>query len=629
MTANLGSLLFILATVSTGLLALVPVYERCWKQVLQSGRWFARLVWFQFLCLAGAMGALVYAMANLDFSLQYVFEQTNTLLPVIYRITGTWGGHAGSLLLWTTIVSAWMLVPVLRRKTVQSEHGRLTVAIMAMVSLGFQVLLWLSSPFKVFSGGVPLEGRGLNPMLQDIGLAIHPPTLYIGYGGIVAVFAMIVATLWLKQPVRQSLGMLQKTARVAWAWLTLGIALGSWWAYLELGWGGWWFWDPVENASLMPWLTLTAMLHGILLSYRGRRVGLAISTLATSSLGLMLMGMFIVRSGVMTSVHAFSSSPTQGMTILSFMLLTTLGGFAVQAFRPPVEEAPCKRLLSRVEVGLLAVIVILVMACATVLLGTLYPIILEVMDMGRISVGPPYFNTFFVPLTLASAAVLVASEHIRWPVLLVLTAIAASLALVADWQLTGTLNSVFVVSLILAALVMLVSVYNAVRTGRLRPGHIAHIGLAFAILGAAISSEGTHEQNLRMRMGQTTDVGQYSFQFTGTTPRFGPNYLTDFGFVDIYRSGSLVTTVHPEKRLYSNFGQVMTEVGYDAGLKHDFYAVLGEPFADGSWAVRLKVIPFISLLWLGAALMVLSGTGLSVPVPRLRRAEATPQLIKR
>ncbi len=568
-----------LAFTATLLLAVIPFLNaesgRCrWLNRLDN-----RLVWLQFLALAGALAQLLWAMVTLDYSLEYVFNQTSARLPLIYRITGTWSGHEGSLLLWTTVIAAWMPVYTWRTGFASSAQSRITIGIMAMVSLGFQLLLMLSSPFTAVTGAVPVDGRGMNPMLQDIGLALHPPALYIGYGGIVVVFAMVMAALTVRTPLQKLLAELHGMAMAAWGWLTLGIALGSWWAYRELGWGGWWFWDPVENASLMPWLTMTALIHANLLCRRGRRVGITISTLATASLGLMLVGMFIVRSGIMTSVHAFASSPTLGLANLSFIVIATLAGFTLQVVRPPVEPADrCP--LTRTDILLMSFIAVLVMACATVLLGTLYPVILDVLDMGRISVGPAYFNTFFVPLTLLSLILLVFS------------------ACTGPW---------------LAQL----------KAGRITSAHIGHLGLIVVVLGALLSAQNTEAIDLRMWVNQRAALGDYEFQFTGTTPRFGPNYLADFGFVDVYQNEQHLFTTHPEKRLFPNFGQVMTEVGHKAGVRRDIYVVLGEPFEDGSWAVRLKVIPFISLLWLGAVLMVVSSTGISLSLPRWCRAHSS------
>ena len=545
MTAVIGQLLLTLALAAA--IALL---------MFRSSRLVRPLIWIQFAGLAGALLVLMWAMATLDYSLIYVLNQASNTLPMLYRITGTWGGHAGSLLLWSMIIAGW--ATIYAHNGPISELRRTALNIMALINIGFMSLLQLPSPFKTIGQSVlPSNGHGLNPMLQDIGLVIHPPMLYMGYAGIVLIFAMVMAKIWHRQPVAEWFYPLQKALLQTWCWLTIGIALGSWWAYLQLGWGGWWFWDPVENASLMPWLTLTGMLHLNVLNRQGVRVGNAMAMFSIATLVLMLIGMFIVRSGVMTSVHSFASSPKLGLAMLIFIMLASLIGCLLLLVQPPHDDRPSYT-FSRPIIVLMAFITMLVLACATILLGTIYPIILEILKLGRISVGPAYFNTFFTPLTFTCL------------VLLLLTVV---------W------NKQY----------RRISVANGV-----------HLGLVLVVIAATLSSVGTAQRDLRMTVDQSVQVGEYEFQFTGTTPRLTKNFVDDYGFVDIYRDQQLVVTVNPAKRLYQGFGQVMTEVGHHPGLARDFYVVLGEPFDDGSWAMRFKVIPFMSMLWLGAALMVLS-----------------------
>ena len=429
-------------------------------------------------------------------------------------------------------------------------------------------------------------------MLQDFGLGIHPPTLYIGYAGISIVFSIIMAALLLRVPVKQWLAVMQRTAIAAWGWLTLGIALGSWWAYLELGWGGWWFWDPAENASLMPWLSLTALLHAGILAKRNRKSGKTIAALATASQALMLIGMFIVRSGILSSVHSFTSDPTLGMTIITFIMLVTAGGYLVQVLRPPVEDHALWS-MGKADMTIVAAIILLVLAFATVLLGTMYPFVLEVLDLGKISVGPAYFNTFFVPLTLMAGAILgYSSLRGNWKDVVTAFFGSALLAGSSVYTVHGEVDLLAITTLTIA-FVILVAALRELRHFGFHGGTVAHIGLALALIGGTLSERGSNVMELRMWPGDTAELGGYAFEFTGTTPVMGPNYLSDYGFFDVTRDGELTGVISPEKRLYPNFGQqIMTEAGNLPELKNDLYVALGEPFNDGSWAVRLRVIPF-------------------------------------
>ncbi|MCL6271661.1 heme lyase CcmF/NrfE family subunit [Sansalvadorimonas sp. 2012CJ34-2] len=605
MASTAGYLLLTSAFGVSILLTLLPAGSR-WMSEATTRRLTGVLAIGQFLGLAGALSLLIYSMATLDFSLEYVVKNTSINLPMLYRITGTWGGHEGSLLLWTSTLAGWSFLFWLGSSHMNQQLRRITLSITAAVSLGFQALLVLSPPFRAMKFYIPEDGQGLNPMLQDAGLGIHPPTLYIGYAGISIVFAMVMAALILRLPVREWVREMQRTAVTAWGWLTLGIALGSWWAYLELGWGGWWFWDPAENASLMPWLSLSALLHAGILAKRNRKAAHTIAGLATATQALMLIGMFIVRSGIMSSVHSFTSDPTLGMTIITFIVLTTACGYMTQVLRPPVENQATSR-YSRADMMIVAAIIFLVLACATVLLGTMYPFVLEVLDLGKISVGPAYFNTFFVPLTLITGAVL-AYSSLRGDLKQALTAFlgAGLLAGSSVYTVIGELDWLAITSVTIA-LVILVAAIRELRFFGIRGGTVAHIGLALTLLGGTLSERGTDIMELRMWPGDSADLGGYSFEFSGTTPVIGPNYFSDFGFFDVTKDDEVVGVINPEKRLYPQFGQqVMTEAGNLPELNNDLYVALGEPFNDGSWAVRLRVIPFISLLWLGSLIMTFS-----------------------
>ncbi len=605
MSSSAGYLLLTFAFGASVLLALQPVC-RLWLNEPNHRRLTGVLTISQFTGLAGALALLIYAMVTLDYSLEYVVKNTSVRLPILYRVTGTWGGHEGSLLLWTATLSGWNMLFWLSSRHLNQHLRQITLSITAATSLGFQTLLILSPPFRAMVNYIPEDGQGLNPMLQDAGLGIHPPTLYIGYAGISIVFAMVMAALLMRIPVKQWLGSMQRTAITAWGWLTAGIALGSWWAYLELGWGGWWFWDPAENASLMPWLSLTALLHAGILAKRNRKVAKVIAALATASQALMLVGMFIVRSGVLSSVHSFTSSPTLGLTIISFIVLVTAGGYLIQVLCPPVENEATIT-FSKSEMIIACAVILLVLACATVLLGTLYPFVLEVLDLGKISVGPAYFNTFFVPLTLIAGAILAyESLHRNTRQLLAYTAGSALLAGSSVILVIGEADLLAITSLTIAFTILATGTKELLVHG-IRGATLAHIGLALTLAGGTLSERGSEVMELRMWPGDSAQLGAYSFEFTGTTPVMGPNFLSDFAYFDVTRNGEEVGVVNPEKRLYPYFGQqVMTEAGNLPELQNDLYVALGEPFNDGSWAVRLRVIPFISMLWLGAVIMSIS-----------------------
>ncbi len=596
-----------MAFTATALLILQPWIKH---KLISQNKVVGVLAGCQFAALLTALVILMLAMIYLDLSLAYVVEHNSVRLPLHYRISGTWGGHEGSLLLWTTIFSGWSLFFWLTSGHLPAQLRYHTLAVTALTSLAFQFLLFLKPPFSIVAEGLPDDGRGLNPLLQDPGLAIHPPSLYMGYGGISLIFALTLAALWLKLPVQQWLREIQQRSLAAWGWLTLGIALGSWWAYRELGWGGWWFWDPVENVSLMPWLTLTAVIHAAILSKRGVRAGSTTAALIILTQVLMLTGLFIVRSGVLASVHTFSSAPALGVSIISLITLTAVAGYLATVFRPPVDNRSSAA-FQRPDILLAAVIILLLLASLTVLFGTIYPLIVDTVGLGKISVGPAYFNSFFVPVVLTASALLAISLlYRRLRQMAVFSALGIVLASIVCHQVLGNMDAVTIVALTLAFLIFAGSLQEAMDRS-IRPGNLAHIGLALALAGGTLSDRGSSVSELRMWPYQTARLGEFDFEFTGTTPVFGPNYFSDYGFFDVHRDGRHLGTINPEKRLFPYFGQVMTETDQLSSLEQDLYITLGEPFDDGSWAVRLKVLPFISLLWLGAFFMVLGSSRIS------------------
>ncbi|MCL6271665.1 cytochrome c biogenesis protein CcsA [Sansalvadorimonas sp. 2012CJ34-2] len=603
MAAIIGNSLLVLAAIASLVLVLQPVviHRMHWQN---SSSFTASLALIHFLGLVAALAVLLYSMVTLDLSLLYVEEHNSARLPMLYRVTGTWGGHEGSLLLWITIFSGWSLYFWFTSKRLDLRLRVTTLAISALISLAFLFLLALKPPFAT-TEVISEDGRGLNPLLQDVGLAIHPPALYCGYGGISIVFSLIMAALWLKLPLKNWYRETRNKTLTAWGWLTLGIALGSWWAYRELGWGGWWFWDPVENASLMPWLALTALLHALILSKRNLQAGKAIVSLIVLSQMMMIIGMFIVRSGILSSVHSFTSAPSLGISIITFVLAVAAGGYLSLVVRPPVEHNATAS-YQRPDFIIISVILVLVLACLTVLLGTMYPLILSALDIGKISVGPAYFNTFIVPMVLALGCLLIFNNFIRGMKELPFWVLAAAtVATLVSISVIGSIDYLAISSLSVAFLVFASGLREMFKTGY-RNSQLAHLGLALAIAGGTLTERGSLISETRLWADDQTELGSFIFEFSGTTPVMGPNYVADLGFFNVTRNNQSIASIHPEKRFFPYFGQVLAETDQHSMLQQDFYIALGEPFGDGSWAVRLKVIPYISLLWLGAFFMVIA-----------------------
>ncbi len=596
---NAGNSLAILALI-TGLgVVLFPVLRGI-RRLPVSGLLVAHV-----LSLQAAFLVLVYALVTDDFSISYVKSHSEANLPLIYKVSAVWGGHGGSLLFWAMLQAGWMGVFYRLCQSFSEAQKNIALAFMAMISTGLVGLLLFSSPFAPAVSALSSDGSGLNPMLQDAGLIFHPPALYLGYGGLTVVFGMVMASLL--SPAAGTQSACRPWLLTAWSWLTLGIVLGSRWAYTELGWGGWWFWDPVENASLMPWLTATAMLHQV---WRGRerdRCSGSLVLLAIATQALILVGTFLVRSGVLTSVHAFAMQPAMGMTILGFIVFVAGFSLTLYALRAPAVTAET---LSGRSLVLLVVVLLLLVACASILLGTLYPIGFEAFGSGRISVGAPYFNAFFIPLALLLAAILTAFSVYERQAILMTIAAEATLFLLAglmlSWQIVGF---GWITWLVLAMTLWTGwSQLCCLRKKLNKTGAaMAHIGLMLAITGACLSDAGLLQKEIGMRPGQQATLGGYQFVFMGTTPLRGPNYLADYAFFSVYDDAGRRTDMHPEKRWYARPDVVMTEAAVDTTWRRDLYITLGEPLAQGGWSVRLKVKPYISLLWLGGGLMVLAG----------------------
>ncbi len=586
----------------------------------------------QLLFVALAYACLTYAFIVHDFSVAYVANNSNSALPLLYRISGVWGAHEGSLLLWALILAAWTGAVTVFSRSIPDEMVARVLGVMGLASVGFLLFMLLTSnPFDRLLPAAS-EGRDLNPLLQDPGLAIHPPMLYMGYVGFSVAFAFAIAAMLSGRLDAAWARWSRPWTNVAWSFLTIGIALGSWWAYYELGWGGWWFWDPVENASFMPWLVGTALMHSLAATEKRGVFKAWTVLLAVFAFSLSLLGTFLVRSGVLTSVHAFATDPARGVFILAFLVIVIGGSLALYAWRAPqIRSTTSFNLVSR-EAGLLLNNVLLVVVAITILLGTLYPLITDALGLGKISVGPPYFNTVFIPLTIPLAMFVGIGALARWKRddMKLLTrrlagplAISVGLGFALPWWYAGYFDWRATLGAMLALWVALASmraVYERVATKgqawqalRAVPGGfwgmvLAHLGIGVFIVGITMVSLFEQEKDVRMAPGDTYALSGHVFGFEGVQQVPGANYTSQMGSVTVTRDGLPVATLRPEKRIYRVQNQPMTEAGIDAGLSRDIYVSLGEPLGrDGSWSVRLYYKPFIRWVWLGAVFMALGG----------------------
>ena len=590
----------------------------------------------QFFLVVVAFVCLAASFAGNDFSVQNVATNSNSELPLRYRLAATWGSHEGSLLLWTLMLAGWTFAVTLFSRHLPPVLLARVIAVMGLVSVGFLLfLLFTSNPFERLVPPAP-EGRDLNPLLQDPGMVIHPPMLYMGYVGFSVAFAFAIAALLGGRLDATWARWSRPWTTVAWAFLTIGIALGSGWAYYTLGWGGWWFWDPVENASFMPWLTGTALIHSLAVTEKRGAFKSWTVLLAIVAFSLSLLGTFLVRSGVLTSVHAFATDPARGVFILVFLVLVVGGSLALFAWRAgKVGLGGIFGVVSR-ESSLLANNILLIVAMASVLLGTLYPLFLDALNLGKISVGPPYFDAVFYPLLAPAVFLMGIGPVMRWsqaslPDLWTRLRWAFGVAIAAAAILPFTLgrwSPLIAAGLFLALWIAATSVVNL--RARLASSHrvgliaklaansssyygmlVAHLGVAVFIAGVTLVKGYEIEQDVRLDVGQSVAVGGYEFKFLGVEPGPGPNYRALSGTVEVRRDGRLLETLQPEKRIYNASGQTMTIAAIDVGVLGDRYVSLGEPLdaddVSGAWSVRIYLKPFIDWIWAGAFLMALGG----------------------
>lgn len=587
----------------------------------------------QFLFITIAFICLDYAFFSNDFSVLYVASNSNSHLPLAYRLAAIWGGHEGSMLLWVTILGIWTMAVTFFARELPYRFRTTLIAVMGLVSIGFLLfILFTSNPFERLIPAA-MDGRDLNPLLQDPGMVFHPPVLYMGYVGFSVAFAFAIAALidgrldviWARWT--------RPWTTVAWVFLTLGIAFGSKWAYYELGWGGWWFWDAVENASFMPWLVGTALIHSLAVTEKRNAFKAWTVLLSICAFSLSLLGTFLVRSGVLTSVHAFATDPGRGLFILVFLAIVIGGALLLFALRAPsVGLGERFDVVSR-ESLLLANNVILAAAAASVLLGTLYPLLIDAMGMGKISVGPPYFDAVFVAIMAPGIFLMGLGPIARWK-----KATLPDLATKLRWAFVVSLVSAILVPSIMGKFTLMIfvgllmafwvlsSVFTAFQIrltqasahakllGKLTsitPAFygmlLAHLGLAVFVIGVTMVKGYESEQDIRVEPGQTLKIDGMDFRFDGAKAEMGPNYESMKGTFYISKNGQEVTTLYPEKRFYPVQGSVMTEASISPGLIRDLYISLGEQLEAGAWSVRIYIKPFVQWIWAGAILMALGG----------------------
>jgi cytochrome c-type biogenesis protein CcmF len=574
----------------------------------------------QFVFVAIAFACLTWSFVHNDFSVLYVASHSNSALPLQYRIAAVWGGHEGSLLLWVQMLTVWMVAVSVFSRNLPDEMVARVLGVMGLVSVGFLLfMLTTSNPFERLLPAAA-DGRDLNPLLQDPGMVFHPPMLYMGYVGFSVAFAFAIAALLDGRLDATWARWSRPWTTTAWIFLTVGIALGSFWAYYELGWGGWWFWDPVENASFMPWLVGTALIHSLAVTEKRGSFKVWTVFLAIFAFSLSLLGTFLVRSGVLTSVHAFATDPRRGIFILAFLAVVVGGSLTLFAWRAPKVGLGGRFALVSRETFLLTNNAILLAAAGAVMLGTLYPLVLDALGLGKISVGPPYFETVFVPLMAPALFLMGVGPIARWR-----EASVPELAQRLKWALAVSVVAALIVPLVLGqwtvfksfGLLLAFWIFASTLTGsagklrtltRAQLGMIvAHLGIGVFVVGVAMVKGYEVDQDLKMEPGDTSTISGYTFRFDGVSERTGPNYVSSRGTVTVTRNGATVATMHPEKRLYQVQNMPMTEAAIDSGFTRDLYVSLGEPVGGRAWTVRIYHKPFVSWIWCGCIVMALGG----------------------
>jgi len=625
MIAEIGHFALLLALGVSLLLAVVPLIG-AWRHDLKAMRFAGTAALVQLALVVVAYACLTTLFVQGDFSVTYVAQNSHSELPLAYRISAVWGGHEGSLLLWILMLAGWTAAVAAFNRRLPAEMSAIVLAVLGAIMIGFLLFTVLTSnPFDRLLP-IPADGKDLNPLLQDPGLIVHPPLLYMGYVGFSVAFAFALAALITGQLDAAWARWTRPWTTAAWLFLTLGITLGSWWAYHELGWGGWWFWDPVENASFMPWLVGTALIHSLVVTEKRGLLKSWTVLLAILAFALSLLGTFLVRSGVLVSVHAFATDPARGVFILGFLAAVVGTAFALYAWRAPRLAVSASFSLGSREGLLLINNVFLVVAAAAVLLGTLWPLIADALSLGKLSVGPPYFNAVFVPLTLPLAVLVGMASAVNWKRarladvvrrLRTPAGISLVLGLVVVTLMSVRWGMAVVAGAWLGSWTLVAALSEPWRrwrqSGRLPPRAVlgmatAHAGLGIFVLGVTFVSQFSIERDVRLGPGQSTELAGYRFTFDGVHEVPGPNYDAERGTLRVARGERELAVLHPEKRFYRGARQVMTDADVDHTPFRDLYASLGEPVGDaGDWALRLYYKPMMRLVWWGGVIMALGG----------------------
>jgi cytochrome c-type biogenesis protein CcmF len=623
MLIEIGHLALILALC----LAAAQAFFGILGPALGRARWLAVVpsaVAGQFVFTAFAIGTLVNAFVQYDFSVRYVAENSNSALPLFYRVTALWGAHEGSLLLWIFVLSLWTLAVAWRAKHLPAPFAARVLGVLGLISFGFLLFTVLTSnPFARLIPAVP-DGNDLNPVLQDFALAVHPPILYTGYVGFSVAFAFACAAMIEGRGDQLWARWMRPWTIMAWAFLSCGIALGSWWAYYELGWGGWWFWDPVENASFMPWLVGTALIHSLAVTDKRGLFKSWTLLLAVGAFSLSLLGTFLVRSGVLVSVHSFAADPTRGIFILVFLIIMIGGALGLYAWRAPALRSQAGFEFVSRESFLLFNNLLLVVAAAVVFGGTMAPMIADTLGLGTLSVGPPYFNPSFLTPIVPLLALLAVGMHARWRrgglaearsgILLTLAlAIVCALALVFGvYARPLTLTPI---GAVLGGWIILSALLDPLDRWRRRLSlpagivgmSVAHIGLGVFVLGITFVQSNTIERDVALKQGQSARLGDYDFKYDGGGAIEGPNYAGYGAQMSVRHNGRVVAVLRPEKRRFWVQGTVMTSAGIAPSWNHDLFAALGEDVGAGAWSFRLQYRPLIRFIWIGALIMAIGG----------------------
>lgn len=594
----------------------------------------------QFLFVTVSFGCLIWAFVHDDFSVLYVANHSQLSLPYMYKVSATWSAHEGSLLMWIFLLAAWTVAVARFSSELPPKLIARVIAVLGLLSVGFLLFALLTSnPFERLVPAA-IDGADLNPLLQDPGLAIHPPLLYVGYVGFSVAFAFAIAAMIGGELDQQWAKWTRPWTTAAWSFLTVGIALGSWWAYYELGWGGWWFWDPVENASFMPWLVGTALIHSLAVTERRGLFTSWTLLLAISAFSLSLLGTFLVRSGIIVSVHAFATDPTRGFFILGFLTVVIIGALALYAWRAPALDSSAGFGLFSRETFLLLNNVLLVVAATLVLLGTLAPLIVEMLNGGKISIGPPWFEVAFLVPMIPLIFLLGLGMHMAWrqqstgPIMKLLripAIVAVVVGVVMPLLFYGRVSLLLVIGCTAAVWIVASSLIQPWRSWRRKEGaaritrsalgmSIAHLGMGFFVIGATIVSAFGIESDRAMRVGEIIDLAGMQFEMREFREVKGPNYDAIEAVVDIRKDGKYIATVRPQKRQYRVQTSLMTEAGIHPSWNKDLFVALGDDLGGGAWSVRIQYKPMISFIWIGAFVMALGGL-ISVSDRRYRVAE--------